>query len=95
MRCSEEPNAEVWSSLSVSDVRESLALLRDGDGESRPNFDGTDDGQGAAGKRAAFEMPLESNEAGRGTSRTDRPLLLVGEESATQTRPESSSRGEP
>ncbi len=40
------PKAEVCKSLSVSDVRASLAECNDGDGDSRPNLDGTDDGHG-------------------------------------------------
>lgn len=75
-------------------MRESLALLRDGVGDSRPNLEGTDDGHGAAGKRAALEMPLESKDAGRGASRTDKPLLLPGERPRPK-RVNSSSRGEP
>jgi hypothetical protein len=92
-RCSEEPKAEVWRSLSVSEVRESLALLTDGVGDSRPNLEGTEEGQGAAGKRAALEIPLESKEAGRGASRMERPLPLMGE--SPSPKRESSSRGEP
>lgn len=76
------------SSLRVSDVR---ASLLDGDEDSKPNLEGTDDGQGAAGKRAALDMPLESKEAGSGASRTERPLTG---ESARPKRSES-SRGEP
>ena len=92
-RCSEEPKADVWRSLSVSEVRESLALLNEGEGDSRPNLEGTEDGQGAAGKRAALEIPLESKEAGSGASRTERPLPLIGDK--PRPKRESSSRGEP
>jgi len=70
-RCSDEPKAEVCSSLSVSDVRESLS---DGEEDSSPNLEGTEDGQGAAGNRAALDMPLESKEAGSGASMTESPL---------------------
>lgn len=94
VRCSEEPNAEVCNSLRVSEVRESLALLRDGVGDSSPNLEGTDDGHGAAGKRAALEMPLESKDAGRGTSRIDKPLPFAGDK-PKPSRVGSSSRGEP
>lgn len=74
----------------MSDVLESLALLmRDAEGESMPNFEGTDEGHGAAGKRAALEMPFESKEAGIGASRTDNPLPLAGEKAKPP------SRGEP
>jgi hypothetical protein len=93
-RCSEEPKADVCSDLSVSDVRESLALRSEGEGDSRPNLEGTDEGHGAAGYRAALEMPLESNEEGSGASRTDRPLPLTGDR-AKPRRLDSSSRGEP
>lgn len=85
---SEEPNAEVCKSLRVSEVRESLALLSEAEGDSRPNLEGTDDGHGAAGKRAALEMPFESNEAGIGASRMDSPLAFAGEKA-------NPSRGEP
>lgn len=92
-RCSDDPKADEWSSLSVSEVRESLMLLSDGDGDSRPNFDGTDEGHGAAGKRAALEMPLESNEAGNGASSTDKPFA-AGDRPKPR-REGSSSGGEP
>lgn len=65
-----------------------MALLREAEGDSRPNLEGTEDGHGAAGKRAALEMPFESKEAGIGASRMDSPLLLAGE----KAKP---SRGEP
>ena len=78
-RCSDDPKADVWSSFRVSDVRESFALLKDGVGDSRPNLEGTEDGQGAAGNLAALEMPFESKEAGNGASSTERPLPLTGE----------------
>ena len=78
-RWSDEPKADVCSSLRVSEVRESFALLSEGVGDSRPNFEGTDDGQGAAGYRAALEIPLESKEAGNGASSTDRPLAFMGD----------------
>lgn len=88
VRCS-EPNAEEWRSLRVSDVLASLlALMKEDEGDSKPNLEGTDDGQGAAGKRAALEMPLESNDAGKGASKIDNPLPFNGE----RPRP---SRGEP
>jgi hypothetical protein len=80
--------------LRVSEVRPSLAvLLAESVGDSSPNFDGTDDGHGAAGKRAAFDIPFESNEAGSGASSTERPLPLMGD----MPRPKraSSSLGEP
>lgn len=73
-RCSLLPNADECSIFRASDVRVSLAVLRDGEGDSRPNFEGTEEGQGAAGYRAAFDIPLESKDAGSGASRTDRPL---------------------
>lgn len=93
MRCSDDPKAEEWSNLSVSDVRESLMLLSDGDGDSRPNFEGTDEGQGAAGKRAALEIPLESKEEGNGASRTDKPFAAG--DRPNPRREDSSSGGEP
>lgn len=93
-RCSDEPKAELCSSLSASDVRESLALLSEGVGDSRPNLDGTEDGHGAAGNRAALEMPFESNEAGRGASSMEIALPLAGERPKPR-RVASSSRGEP
>lgn len=74
-------------------MRESLALDKDGVGDSRPNLEGTEEGHGAAGKRAALEILFESNDAGRGASRTDRPLPLIGERPNPNL--ESSSRGEP
>lgn len=92
-RCSDDPKADEWSSLSVSEVRWSLMLLSDGEGDSRPNFDGTDEGHGAAGKRAALEMPLESNEEGNGASSTDKPLA-AGDRPKPR-REGSSSGGEP
>ena len=78
-RWSEDPKAEVCSNFRVSDVRESFALLKEGVGESKPNFEGTEDGQGAAGNRAALDIPLESKEAGSGASSTERPLPLTGD----------------
>lgn len=93
-RYSLPPNAEVWSILRVSDVRESLALLREGEGDSMPNFEGTDEGHGAAGNRAALDMPWESKDAGSGASSTDSPLALTGDKPRPNLEA-SSSRGEP
>jgi len=93
-RCSLLPKAEVWRSFKASEVLESLAALSDGEGDSRPNLEGTEDGHGPAGYRAAFEMPLESNEAGSGASRTERPFAFAGD-NARPYRLASSSRGEP
>ncbi len=76
-------------------MRASLAAPRDGEGESRPNCDGTDDGQGPAGYRAALEMPFESKEAGKGASRTDKPLAAATGDNPKPSREGSSSRGEP
>ncbi len=58
-------------------LRISMAALSDGDGESSPNFDGTEEGHGPY--RAAWEMPLLSNEAGSGASRTESPLMFTGD----------------
>lgn len=74
-RCSLDPNAEVCSIFRVSDVRLSLALLRDGDGDSSPNWLGTEAGQGPY--RAAWEIPLLSKEAGSGASIAERPFATA------------------
>lgn len=93
------PKAEWCSNLRASEVRASLAALSDGEGESRPNWEGTEEGQGPAGYLAALEMPLESKEAGSGASSTERPLLTAAAAAAgDKPRPSrvgSSSRGEP
>lgn len=91
------PKAEWCSNLRASEVRASLAALSDGEGESRPNWEGTEEGQGPAGYLAALEMPLESNEAGRGASSTERPLLAAAAagDKPRPSRVGSSSRGEP
>jgi hypothetical protein len=91
-KCSLLPNADVCRSLSVSDVRASLAEWSDAEGDSRPNLDGTDAGQGPY--LAASDMPLLSNDAGSGASSTERPFEFTGE-SPSPRRFVSSSRGEP
>lgn len=58
-----------------------------------PNLDGTDDGQGPY--RAAREMPLESKEAGRGASSTERPFVATGDKPKPMRFDSSPPRGEP
>jgi hypothetical protein len=49
-RWSDEPNACVWRSRRVSEVGESLAaMLSEGECDSRPNLEGTEDGHGPPG----------------------------------------------
>jgi len=72
-RCPLLPNAELCKSLRASEVPIILVALSEGDGDSRPNLDGTEAGQGPKGYRAAFEMPLLSKDAGSGASSTERP----------------------
>lgn len=76
-------------------MRASFTAAREGEGESRPNWDGTEDGQGPAGYRAALEMPLESKEAGKGASKTDKPLVAATGDKPRPRRVGSSSRGDP
>ncbi len=66
------PKAELCRSLSA--VLPSCVLRgSDAGGDSTPNLEGTEAANGPL--RAATDMPLLSNEFGRGASSTDKPLL--------------------
>jgi hypothetical protein len=86
------PNAELCKLFSASDVLPSFAAPTEFGGDSRPNFDGTEEAIGPC--LAIQEIPLLSKEAGRGASKTLKPLEATGD-SPKLYRFKSSSLGEP
>src|SRR6266536_2760146 len=86
------PNAELYKFFNASDVLPSFAAPTDPGGDSMPNLDGTDAAIGPC--LAIQETPLLSNEAGKGASKTLKPLLATGDK-PRPNRSNPSSLGEP